>query len=158
MSVEERRGGLALAGAAALVLLHFLARPYLLGWWAGPDLAVAALLIAALHLGAGRGATLGFVLGLLEGAMAMAGIGPLAMAYAVVGYGAARSWGLLFADVRLFLPVYFFIGGWMLIICNQWFTTGDLTWSFSFLQAPVAALLTTAVAGVVEVAAGGARA
>lgn len=157
-SREPRRAGLALAGAAALAVLHFLARPYLLSWWGSPDLAAAALLVAALRLGAGRAATLGFVLGLLEGAMAMGGIGPLAMAYAVVGYAASRSWGLLLADVRLFLPVYFFTGGWTLICFDQWVTTGDLGWGFVLLRAPVAALLTAAVAGVVEVAGGGHRA
>lgn len=156
MSGEEKGGGgLALAGAALLILLHFLARPYLVGWWASPDLAVGALMVAALHLGAGRAATLGFVLGLLEGTMALTGIGPLAMAYAVVGYGAARSWGVVFADVRLFLPVYLFIGGWSLLMVNQWVTTSDITWSFILLRAPVAALLTAAVAGVVEAAGGG---
>ena len=158
MSGEERRGGPALAGAAVLVLLHFLVRPWLLAWWAGPDLAVAALLVAALHLRPGRAAILGFVLGLLEGAMAMGGIGPLAMAYAVVGYGASRSWGLLFADVRIFLPAYFFVGGWLSISFHQWATTGDIGWSFVLLQGPAAALLTTVVAGLVEVAVGGLRA
>lgn len=158
MTDEERVGGGVLAGATALVLLHFLARPYLLDWWAGPDLAVGGLLIAALHLRAGRAATLGFVVGLLEGAMALGGIGPLAMAYAATGYAAARSWGLLFADIRLFLPVYFFVGGWILIAFNHWVTAGDLTWSFTFLRAPAAALLTAAVAAAVEVAAGGLRA
>lgn len=158
MSGEERRGGLALAGAAVLAVLHFLLRPWLLSWWAGPDLAVAALLLAALRLRAGRAAILGFVLGLLEGAMAMGGIGALPMAYAVVGYGASRSWGLFFADVRIFLPAYFFVGGWLSLSLHQWATTGDLSWSYLFLQAPAAALLTAAVAGLVEVAGGGLRA
>lgn len=158
MSGEDRRNGLVLAVAAGLVLLHFLVRPYLLAWWAAPDLAVAALLLTALHMRPGRAATLGFVLGLLEGAMAMSGIGPLAMAYAVVGYAAARSWGILFADMRVFLPVYFFIGSLMLIVFNQWVTTGDLVSHFILVQAPVAALLTAAAAGVVEVSGGGLRA
>ncbi len=157
MSAEERRGGLALAGAAVLVLLHFLLRPWLLSTWAGPDLAVAGLLVAALRLRPGRAAILGFVLGLLEGAMAMGGIGALAMAYAVLGYGASRSWGLLFADVRIFLPAYFFVGGWLSVTFHQWATTGDLDLSFVLMQAPAAALLTAAVAGLVEVAAGGLR-
>lgn len=157
MSTGERRDGLALAAAALLVLLHFLLRPWLLAWWAGPDLAVAALLVGALHLPSGRAAILGFVLGLLEAAMAMGGIGALPMAYAVVGYGASRSWGLLFADVRIFLPAYFFVGGWLCVSFHQWATTGDIAWSFLFLQGPAAALLTTAVAGLVEVAAGGLR-
>ena len=158
MSVEGRRGGAALVGVVLLVLLHFLARPYLLGWWGSPDLAVAGLLVAALHLRPGWAAGVGFVLGLLEGAIALGGIGPLAMAYAVVGYGAARSWALLLADIRLFLPVYFFLGGWLLITCNQWVTTSDLTLGFIFLRAPLAALLTAAVAGIAEAAGGGFRA
>lgn len=157
MSAGTRQGGAAVAGAGVLALLHFLARPYLLEWWGSPDLAVAALLVAALHLRPGPAAAVGFVLGLLEGAMALGGIGRLAMAYAVVGYGAARSWALLLADVRLFLPVYLFLGGWILITCHQWVTTSDLTLSFIFMRAPAAALLTAVVAGAVEAAGGGLR-
>lgn len=157
MSVEDRGTRNALVGAALLAVLHFLFRPYLLSWWAGPDLAAGALLVAALRLQAGRAATVGFALGLLEGAMALGGLGPLAVSYALVGYGAARSWGVMFADVRLFLPAYLFTGGWMLIVLNQWIITGDLTWSFTLLRAPVAALLTAIVAGAVETAAGGLR-
>lgn len=141
------------AAVGLLAALHFLLRPWL-GWWGAPDLAVAALLAAALHLRPGGAAALGFALGLLEGAMAVAGIGPLAAAYAAVGYAAARSWSLVFADVRLFLPLYMVLGGFVLIVVEQWVVYGDLVWGFILVRAPVAALL-TAVAGAAAGAVGG---
>lgn len=152
MSVDGRGDRAALAGVLLLALLHFLLHPYLLSWWWGPDLAAGALLIGALRLQAGRAAILGFVLGLLEGAMALTGLGPLAVAYALVGYLAGRSWRVVFADVRLFLPAYLFTGAWLLVVLRQLIAVGDLVWSFMVLRAPVAALLTAIVAGAVEVA------
>lgn len=152
MSVDDRGNRAALAGVILLVLLHFLLHPELLSWWWGPDLAAGALLIGALRLPASRAAILGFTLGLLEGAMALTGLGPLAVAYALVGYLAGRSWRVVFADVRVFLPVYLFTGSLMLIVLRHSIVIGDLVWSFIFLRAPVAALLTAIVAGAVEVA------
>lgn len=152
MSVDDRGGRAALAGVILLVLLHFLLHPELLSWWWEPDLAAGALLIGALHLPASRAAILGFTLGLLEGAMALTGLGPLAVAYALVGYLAGRSWRVVFADARLFLPAYLFTGSWLLLVLRQWIAVGDLAWSFMVLRAPVAALFTVIVAGGVEVA------
>lgn len=144
---ESRR---ALSGALLLALAHFVFRPYLVASWWSPDLLAGAVLVAALHLRAGQAAVVGFVLGLLEGAMALEGLGILASGYAALAYLGARMWDLFYADARLFLPAYLLLGAWTLLLVNTWSTMGDLTWSFSLLRAPVAALTTAAAAGGVE--------
>lgn len=151
MSREEDGGaGRALAGAAVLAVLHFLLRPYLVEVWWGPDLLVASVLVAALHLRAGRAALAGFALGLLEGAMALEGLGVLAAGYASLAYAGARTWDLFYADARLYLPAYLVLGAWLLLLVNAWTTMGELTWSFSLVRAPAAAVATALVAGAVE--------
>lgn len=139
-----------MACALALALAHFLLRPYLLEPWWMPDLLAAAVLVGALHLRAGRAAAVGFALGLLEGAMALDGMGLLAAGYAAVAYAGARMWDLFYSDARLFLPVYLVLGGWALLLVNTWATMGNLTWSFSVLRAPLAALTTALVAAGAE--------
>lgn len=151
MSGEEQGdAGLAVAVAVLLSLVHFVLRPYLLEPWWVPDLLAAAVLVLALHLRAGQAAGAAFVLGLLEGAMALEGLGVLAGGYALLAYAGARMWDLFYADARVFLPAYLFLGGWMLLLVNSWTTMGDLTWSFSLFRAPVAALATALVAGAAE--------
>ena len=151
MSAEgQGDAGLALAVAVLLALVHFVLRPHLLEPWWVPDLLAAAVLVLALHLRAGQAAGSAIAFGLLEGAMALEGLGVLAGGYALVAYAGARMWDLFYADARVFLPVYLFVGGWILLLVNAWTTMGDLTWSFSLLRAPVAALATALVAGGAE--------
>lgn len=139
-----------LAGTLVLALVHFLFRPYLVEAWWSPDLLAAAVLLAGHHLRAGRAAAVGFVLGLLEGAMALEGLGVLAAGYAALAYAGARVWDLFYADARLYLPAYLVLGAWTLLLVNAWTTMGELTWSFSLVRAPVAAVTTAVVAGGVE--------
>lgn len=136
-----------LVGAGLLALIHFLAHPLLASWWTSPDLLAGALLLAALELGAGSAAALGFVFGLLEGGLTLTDPAPLAALYTVTGYLGVRCWELLFADVRIFLPTFLVVGSWMLIVVKQWIMTGDLTLYFMGVPAVVAALLTGLVAG-----------
>lgn len=148
MSSGEEGGGRlrAVAAVATLAGLHFLLHPLLAGWWGSPHLAVGAVLVAGVRLRPGSAAAAGFVVGVLEEAMVLAGPGPLAAVYAVSGYLSARSWTLFFTEGRRFLPVYLVLGGWILLVANTWIIQSDLTWSFSLLQAPVAALLTALAA------------
>jgi cell shape-determining protein MreD len=97
----------------ALLLLHFLFRPTLAGFNAAPDLLVGGLLLAALRLRAGHAATLGFVLGVLDGAMALGNPGTYALVLLTISFAAARSRDLLFADARFFVAVYLFVGTWL---------------------------------------------
>lgn len=144
-----------LAGAILLALVHFLLRPTVTSWWMGPDLLAGALLLAALHVRAGSAAAVGFLLGVLEASMALTDPAPLAAVYAVAGYLGVRSWELLFADVRIFLPTFFVLGSWVLIVVKQWIIVDDMTWYFMGVPAAVAAVLTAAVAGGWQLLAGG---
>ena len=130
-----------------MVAVHFLFRPTFSSWAMGPDLLAGGLLLAALHVRAGTAALVGFAAGMLEASVALVDPAPLAAVYAIVGYAGVRSWQWLFADARIFLPTFFALGSWLLIVVKQWITFGDLTWYFIGLPAAVAALLTTIVAG-----------
>ncbi|MFQ5679573.1 MAG: hypothetical protein ACE5HP_08935 [Gemmatimonadota bacterium] len=109
------RGGGRGYGTLVLVslLAHFLFRPLLVQWPGTPDLLVGGLLLAALRLRAGGAAALGAVLGLLEGAMALEGLGSLTLVFTVSAYLAARSRDVIFTDLRVFLPLYLFFGVWV---------------------------------------------
>lgn len=136
-----------LVGATLLALVHFLARPALASGWMSPDLLAGALLLAALHLRAGAAAAVGFALAVLEASVALTDPAALAAVYTITGYLAVRSWELLFADVRIFLPTFLLFGSWLLISVKQWIVSGDLTLYFMSVPAVVAALLTAVVAG-----------
>lgn len=138
------RRGMVLAGVVGgLAVLHFLLRPLFTGWPVSPDLLAGALLLATLRLRAGHAAALGFFLGLLEGAMALSGMGWLAVVYGVTGYGAVRSWELVFTDERSFLPVYLLVGVWVLDVVTVSLTAGGPGWGFALLRAPAEAVITT---------------
>ena len=154
MSRVGRSRAPALVGAGLLFAVHFLFRPTLSSWEMGPDLLAGGLLLAALHVRAGTAAAAGFAAGLLEATVALVDPAALAAVYAIVGYAAVRSWQLLFADARIFLPSYFLLGSWLLIVVKQWITLGDLSWYFVGIPALVAAALTTAVAGGWQLVAG----
>ncbi len=147
MTREEGGRAAGLFGAVVLALVHFALRPTLTSWWLGPDLLAGALLLSALHLRAGSAAAVGFAFGVLEAAMALTDPAPLAAVYAIAGYLGVRSWDLLFADVRVFLPTFFVTGSWVLIVVKQWLMVDDMTWYFMGVPAAVAALLTAAIAG-----------
>lgn len=98
---------------AALLLTHFLLRPWLTGLPVGPDLLIGALLLAALRVQAGTAAVLGFLLGPLEAAMVLGDPGMYALVLTVAGYLAARSRDVLFVDAPVFIVAYLFIGTWL---------------------------------------------
>lgn len=87
--------------------------------------------------------------------MALTDPAPLAAVYAVAGYLGVRSWELLFADVRIFLPTFFVVGSWVLIVVKQWIIVDAMTWYFMGVPAAVAAVLTAAVAGGWQLLVGG---
>jgi cell shape-determining protein MreD len=135
---------------ALLVLLHFTFRPFLLAAPVAPDLLVGGLLLAALRLRAGYAALLGFILGLLEAAMALEGMGEVALVLAVVGYMGARSRDLLFADARYFVPAYVFAGTWLaqagiLLLVADTFEPVRM-----FVIGPGNAVLTALLCGIAE--------
>lgn len=137
------RGRLLLVGA--LVLLHFALRPLLVEWAGAPDLLAGGLLLAALRIRAGGAAALGFTLGLLEGSMALEGVGASMIAYTAAGYLAARSRDLIFTDARVFLPLYLFAGTWLLQVGLAVATGVRAPAEALLLLASLSALLTTLV-------------
>lgn len=98
---------------AVLVVAHFALH---LGLGIGsraPDLLTVAVLLAARQASGGAAAGVGFVLGLLEDAVAMGGFGAGAATQTVVGYLGARSRDLFVGDSALFLALYLFLGSWL---------------------------------------------
>lgn len=113
MDVERSAWVWSALGISALLIVHFLFRPFMVRLPIAPHLLIGALLLATLRLSAGQAAALGFVLGILESAMALEGMGAYALALTVVGYLGARARDLLFADARFYVFGYLFVGTWL---------------------------------------------
>ncbi len=131
-----------------LVVLHFSLRPLFMEWPVAPDLLTAAVLLGSLWLRAGNAALLGFTLGLLEEAIALAG-GWTALLYTLVGFAGARFRDVIFADVRFFVPLYLFLGTWLIHVANAVLTV-SLDATTGLVIAPANALLTAAIGGLAE--------
>lgn len=130
-----------------LLALHFLFRPALVSWPMGPDLLTGAVLLGGLRLRAGAAAGLGFGAGLLDGAMALAGIGRGALVYAVLGYVTSRWRELFFSDVPLFVFAYLFFGCWVAKLVLSLLADFSLGWEFALLEAPTASAATAVICG-----------
>ncbi len=129
--------------AALLILVHF-ALHVSLGFGEGaPDLLVVALLISARELDMGRGAALGFVLGLLDDAFSVLAFGANTLALTLVGMGGARTRELFVGDSWLFVTSYLVLGKWTRDLLH-WVAVGEgLRESFvdtMLIQSPIAAL------------------
>ncbi len=135
---------------AALLVAHFLLRPLLVARPFAPDLLAGALMLAALHMRPGTAAVVGFGAGLLEGAMALEGMGTLAATFALIGYVAARARELFFADSALFLPAFAFVGVWALHMGELLAVGAPLDWVGWLVQSPVSAALTALLILLVE--------
>ena len=94
-----------------IVLLHYTVRPFL-GWRAEPDFLTVALLLAAVRMRPGSAAVTGFLLGLARDALLAQGFGSSAIAFAVVGFGAAWLKAAFFADNLALNGFFFFLGKW----------------------------------------------
>ena len=107
-----------------------------------------ALLISARELDIGRGAGLGFFLGLLEDAFSVLAFGANTFALTLVGMGGARTRDLFVGDSLLFLTSYLVLGKWTRDFLH-WVAVGEgLRESFvdtMLIQSPISA----AYAGVI---------
>lgn len=136
-----------------LVLLHFVLRVGLGYERLVPDLLVVALLLAARQLPAGQAAALGFVLGLLEGALVPSTLGATAFSLTVVGFLGARSREVFLEENYVLLGLYLFAGKW-LVDFLLYLTAGALFRpgaSYLLLVSPLTALY-AAAAGLVAMA------
>lgn len=126
-----------------LVLLHFGLHLSLGLGESAPDLLVVALLIAAREGNVGRGAGLGFLLGLLDDAFSVLAFGANTFAMTVVGMGGSRTRDLFVGDSLFFLASYLFLGKWMRDLLH-WVAAGEgLRESFGdtmLIQAPISAV------------------
>lgn len=134
----------------ALILLHFTLYRFFVRWPAMPNLLIGALLLASLRLRAGHAAFLGFSLGVLEGAMALDGMGTISIVLTLIGYLAARSRDLLFADARYYVLIYLFVGTWVAELILMLAMPGGPGLLGGLVVAPVSALGTAAVCGAAE--------
>lgn len=134
----------------SVLLLHFALHPVLSGWPAGPDLLAGGLLLGSLQLRAGQAAALGFTLGLLEGSMALSGLGTLMVVFTLTGYVGARLRDLFYSDSTRFVPTFLIVG----VLFIQWIVAALVDWPpearFLLILAPLAAVATAAVCWVGE--------
>lgn len=148
------RGRLALALlVVVLVVLHFLLRIGLGLGELAPDLVVLTLLLAAREMRAGAAAALGFVLGILEGAIIPFAMGSLAITFTLLGFLGARSRDLFSSDNLVLLALYLFVGKWLAdvlvhVLSRSAFYPGGF--SSLLLLSPLAALY-VAAAGLLAV-------
>ena len=101
----------AIAAFTVLVLLHYTLRP-LLGWRAGPDFLLIALLLAAVRTRPGIAALIGFTLGLATDSIALTGFGSAAIAMSLIGFAAAWLKAVFFADNLVLNLFFIFFGKW----------------------------------------------
>ena len=137
---------------ALLVVLHFLLRVGLGYEQLAPDLLVVAVLIAARQLPAGFAAGVGFVLGLLDGAVVPTAMGASALALTIIGFAGARSRELFSEDNYLLFALYLFAGKWIFDVI-LFFATGEVFRpgaSYLLLVSPLSALY-AAAAGLISV-------
>ncbi len=133
---------------ASFLLLHFALRPLFVSLPIAPDLLTAAVLLGALSMRAGSAAILGFSLGMLEDAMALAG-GWTALVYTLVAYVGARFRDVIFADLRFFVPLYLFLATWLIHVAIAALTSSlDVTTGLTI--APADAALTAVAGGLGE--------
>lgn len=145
-----RRHGPMIALVGAILFLHFLFRPALLSLPVAPDLLTGGLLLATLHMRAGYAALLGFVLGILEAALGLDGMGRISLVYALTGYLGARSRDLLFADARYYVFAYLLVGTWLARIGLMLANGVELDPYAVLIDGGVVATLTALVCGAAE--------
>ncbi len=140
-----------------LILLHFGLHLSLGLSESAPDLLVVALLIAAKEVDIGRGAGLGFFLGLLDDAFSVLAFGANTFAMTLVGMGGARTRDLFVGDSLFFLTTYLVLGKWMRDFLH-WVAVGEgLRESFvdtMLIQSPISAVY-AGVVGLVVIAISG---
>lgn len=130
-----------------LVSCHFALRPLWVSWPVAPDFLVCALLLAARSLRVGLAAGLGFLLGLLEDAVAITNFGVGSLVFTLVGALGSWSRDVFLGDEPLFIAVYLFVGKWGVDVAVM-LLTGGFSWR-AFALAPASALITAVVGWIV---------
>jgi len=137
----------------ALVITHLLLH---VGFGYGriaPDFMMVAVLVGARDFHVGKGAALGFFLGLAEDAFSVLSFGANTFALTVLGILSSRSRDLFVGDSLGFVVAYFFLGKWMrdaLAWVASDLTSRPPAFDFLLVDAPLGALY-VAVCGILMV-------
>ncbi len=129
-----------------LAFLHFALAPLFQSWFAGPNLLLCAVLISARQLRPGVAAGVGFILGLLEDAMAVSHFGLATLLLVLVAYLGSLTRDTFVGEEPLFIGTYLFVGTWVyetaiFLILGA---SGDPL-SYVFVRAPLDGLATAVV-------------
>lgn len=146
MAVETRsRYGL-LGAVLLLTFLHFALAPLFDSWFANPNLLLCAVLVSARQLRPGAAAVVGFILGILEDAMAVSHFGLATLLLVLTAYLGSLTRDTFVGEEPLFIGTYLFVGTWVYEIAIFLIlgASGDPL-SYIFLQAPLDGLATAVV-------------
>lgn len=95
-----------------LIVLHFTLRP-LLGWRAGIDFLLIALVFGAVRMRPGVAAVYGLLLGLAADSLSVNTFGASGLGMTVVGYAASYLKAVFFADNLALNGFFIFLGKWV---------------------------------------------
>jgi rod shape-determining protein MreD len=95
-----------------LLVLQFYLRPRLWNARVSPDFLLIGLMLFAMRSGAGAGALVGFLVGLIEDTLTPARFGAATLAHTVVGYLASWGRAVFFADNMLVNAGFVAVGLW----------------------------------------------
>jgi rod shape-determining protein MreD len=133
-----------------LLALHYSLRP-LLGWRAGIDFLVIAVLVSAVRVRPGAAALIGLFTGFVADSLAPGMFGAAALSMAAVAFGASWLKAVFFTDSLALTAFFLFLGKWvfdaLLVITQQSMGARDGMFQL-ILWSPLAAAA-TAGAGVV---------
>jgi rod shape-determining protein MreD len=135
---------------AVLLALHYSLRP-LLGWRAGVDFLVVAVLLTAVRVRPGTAAVVGFLTGIAADALTPESFGSAALAFTAVAWLASWLKAVFFADNFALNGIFFFLGKWgadlVIVLAERRLKGFDLVTQV-LLWSPLSALV-TALAGLV---------
>jgi rod shape-determining protein MreD len=131
-----------------LLVLQFYVRPRLGNARVSPDFLLIGLMLFAMRSGPGAGAVAGFLIGLIEDALAPARFGAAALAHTLVGYFAAWGRSVFFADNALVNAAFVAVGLWFrdLIVLVTSGTQHPSLFSELMIYSPLQALTTAGFA------------
>ncbi len=129
-----------------LTYLQFALQPLFESWFASPNLLLCAVLVAARQLRPGGAAAVGFLLGLLEDAMAVSHFGLATLLLVLVAYVGSLTRDLFVGEEPLFMGSYLFVGTWIYETVSYLILgASGSSLAFVFVRAPLDALATGAV-------------
>lgn len=96
-----------------LTFLHFALAPLFQSWFAAPNLLLCAVFVSARQLRPGAAAAVGFILGVLEDAMAVSHFGLATLLLVLAAYLGSLTRDTFVGEEPLFMGTYLFVGTWV---------------------------------------------